>query len=119
MKNASVIVPKAMWWSYALNSVMALIMLITILFCIGPLESILEADLPYLNLFSNTGSNSAALFLAIILLILIYMGNITALATTSREVWAFARDKGFPFSEWISHVSTFQSQSSFYRPSRH
>lgn len=94
-----------MWWSYVLNSGMAIIMVITMLFCIGPLESILEADLPYLNLFANTGSGSAALFLAIVLLILIYSGNITALATTSREVWAFARDKGFPFSSWISHVS--------------
>lgn len=94
-----------MWWSYALNCSMAFVMVITILYCIGPLESILDADLPYLNLFSNTGSSSAALFLAIILLILIYAGNITALATTSREVWAFARDRGFPFSAWIAHVS--------------
>lgn len=93
-----------MWWSYALNSFMAFVMLITVLFCIGPLDSILDADLPYLNLFSNTGSNSAALFLAIVLILLVYAGNVTALATTSREVWAFARDRGFPFSTWISHV---------------
>lgn len=83
---------------------MAFVMLITVLFCIGPLDSILDADLPYLNLFSNTGSNSAALFLAIVLILLVYAGNVTALATTSREVWAFARDRGFPFSTWISHV---------------
>lgn len=105
VRDASVVVPKAMWWSYVLNSAMAFVMVITMLYCIGPLESILDADLPYLNLFSNTGSNSAALFLAIVLLVLIYAGNITALATTSREVWAFARDRGFPFSTWISHVS--------------
>lgn len=94
-----------MWWSYVLNSVMAILLVITMLFCIGPLESILDADLPYLNLFSNTGSSSAALFLAVVLILLIAAGNITALATTSREVWAFSRDKGFPFSAWISHVS--------------
>lgn len=105
VRDASIIVPQAMWWSYALNSFMAFVMVITLLFCIGPLESLLEADLPYLNLFSNTGSSSAALFLAIVLILLVYAGNVTALATTSREVWAFARDKGFPFSTWISHVS--------------
>ncbi|KAJ4387399.1 polyamine transporter tpo5 [Gnomoniopsis smithogilvyi] len=104
VRDASIIVPQAMWWSYALNSVMAFVMLITVLFCIGPLDSILEADLPYLNLFSNTGSGSAALFLAIVLILLVYAGNITALATTSREVWAFARDKGFPCSNWIAHM---------------
>lgn len=105
VRDASLVVPKAMWWSYVLNSAMAFVMVITMLYCIGPLEGILDADLPYLNLFSNTGSNSAALFLAILLLILIYAGNITALATTSRELWAFARDRGFPFSAWIAHVS--------------
>lgn len=95
-----------MWWSYVLNSAMAFVMVITMLFCIGPLESILDVDLPYLNLFLNTGSTSAALFLVIILILLVYAGNVTALAATSREVWAFSRDRGFPFSSWISHVST-------------
>lgn len=105
VRDASLIVPQAMWWSYVLNSFMAFVMVITMVYCIGPLASIVDSDLPYLNLFSNTGSSAAALFLAIVLLILVYAGNITALATTSREVWAFARDKGFPFSAWISHVS--------------
>lgn len=94
-----------MFWSYVSNSVMAFVMVITMLYCIGPLHSILDVDLPYLNLFSNTGSTSAAMFLTVILILLVYAGNITALATTSREVWAFSRDRGFPFSTWISHVS--------------
>lgn len=93
-----------MWWSYVANSAMAVVTVITILFCIGPLAS-LDPDVPYLTLFSKTGSDSAALFLTIIIFILIFSGNITALATTSREVWAFARDRGFPFSTWISRVS--------------
>lgn len=83
---------------------MAFVLIITMLFCIGPLDALLDVDLPYLNLFANTGSTAASLFLAIVLLLLLVLGNITALATTSREVWAFARDKGFPFSGWISHV---------------
>ncbi|KAF3763246.1 amino acid transporter [Cryphonectria parasitica EP155] len=105
VRDASLTVPLAMWWSYVLNSVMAILLVITMLFCIGPLDSILDSDLPYLNLFANTGSSSAALFLAVVLILLIAAGNITALATTSREIWAFSRDKGFPFSSWISHMN--------------
>jgi choline transport protein len=75
------------------------------LFLIGDLEAALEADAPYLNLFVNTGSTGVALMLTIILFFLIFSGNITALATTSRELWAFSRDKGFPFSRWISHMN--------------
>ena len=94
-----------MWWSYVLNSAMAFVMLITMLYTIGPLDAILNSDLPYLNLFSNTGSTGVSLLLPIILFVLNFSGNITALATTSRELWAFSRDKGFPSSAWIAHVS--------------
>ncbi|KAF2088825.1 amino acid transporter [Saccharata proteae CBS 121410] len=104
VENASVVVPRAMWWSYVLNVLLGIIMLITMLFGIGSLEATLEADAPYLNLFVNTGSTDVALFLTIMLLVLIYSGNITTLATVSRELWAFSRDKGFPCSKWISHM---------------
>ncbi|KAK6585578.1 hypothetical protein PZA11_002305 [Diplocarpon coronariae] len=104
VENASLAVPRAMWWSYVLNVTMGISILIVMLFCIGPLESVLDAQSPYLALFKNTGSNAMAFSLLIILFILISLGNITALATTSREMWAFSRDKGFPFSRWISRM---------------
>jgi choline transport protein len=91
--------------SYVLNVGLGIAMLITMLFCIGSLDSVLSSPAPYLQLFNNTGKTSISLLLNIILFLLIFSGNITALATCSREVWAFARDKGFPFSKWISHVS--------------
>ena len=74
------------------------------LFGIGSLEDTLTATTPYLNLFVNTGSTGVALMLTIVLLLLIFLGNITTLATVSRELWAFSRDRGFPFSNWISRV---------------
>lgn len=104
VEDASINVPRAMWWSYVLNAALGVIMLIVMLFCIGPLEDVLKAQSPYLVLFLNTGSDSMAFVLLVVLFILIALGNITALATTSREIWAFSRDKGFPFSRWISRV---------------
>ena len=32
------------------------------------------------------------------------VGTITCIASASRQVWAFARDRGFPVSEFIEHV---------------
>ncbi|KAJ9610790.1 polyamine transporter tpo5 [Cladophialophora chaetospira] len=90
--------------SFLLNVSLGIVTLITMLFCIGPLEDAIEADTPYLSLFLNTGSNAVAFVLCILLLILIFSGNITALATTSREVFAFSRDRGFPFSRWLSKM---------------
>ncbi|KAI3604227.1 amino acid transporter [Moniliophthora roreri] len=105
VEDASLIVPRAMWWSYVFNVLLGIITLITMLFCTGSLEATLEADAPYLNLFINTGSRGVALFLTIVLLVLVFAGNITTLATVSRELWAFSRDRGFPFSRWISRMN--------------
>ena len=53
----------------------------------------INSDVPYLILFNNTGSPALSIVLNVILFLLIYSGNVTALATGSREMWAFARDK--------------------------
>jgi amino acid transporter len=105
VEDASLVVPQCMWWSYLLNIFMAIIVLVTMLFCIGDLGTMITSPAPYLDLFNNTGSVGVALLLLIILFLLIFLAAITALATTSRETWAFSRDKGFPFSSWISRVS--------------
>jgi choline transport protein len=105
-ENASLNVPRAMWWSYLGNAVMGTIMLITMLFCIGDLDNAIDSDAPFLVLFTNTGSTPVALLLSVVLFLLIFAGNITTLAATSRELWAFSRDRGFPFSRWISKVSS-------------
>lgn len=64
----------------------------------------LESDIPYLILFNNTGSPGLSIFLNVVLFLLIYAGNITALATCAREVFAFARDKGLPFSKMVGRM---------------
>lgn len=86
-----------MWWSYVANVLMGTVMLITMLFCIGDLDTAIESDAPFLVLFTNTGSTAVALLLSVILFLLVFAGNITSLATTAREVWAFSRDRGFLF----------------------
>ena len=55
----------------------------------------------YLN---STTSHRISRIYSFILFILIFSGNITALASTSREVFAFSRDRGFPFSRWLSQI---------------
>ncbi|EMF12511.1 amino acid transporter [Sphaerulina musiva SO2202] len=104
VENASLTVPRVMIWSYFGNVLLGIGMLVTMLFCIGPLEDTLNADIPYLLLFNNTGSPALSIALNVILFLLIYMGNITALATCAREIFAFARDKGLPFSSFQSKM---------------
>ncbi|RMZ87432.1 hypothetical protein DV736_g5340, partial [Chaetothyriales sp. CBS 134916] len=104
VSDASLVVPRVMWWSYIINVVLGIVGLITMLFCIGTLDQALNTEVPYLQLFLNSGSQALTYVLIIILFVLIFSGNITALATTSREVFAFARDSGFPFSSWLNKM---------------
>lgn len=102
--DASLTVPRVMWWSYVLNTLLGIVALITMLFCIGSLEDAVNAEAPYLQLFLNTGSQAVAYVLLVLVFILIYSGNVTCLATAARELFAFSRDKGFPFSNWLSKM---------------
>ncbi|KAK6207177.1 hypothetical protein LQW54_007378 [Pestalotiopsis sp. IQ-011] len=104
VQDASLIVPKAMWYSYIGNVILGIAMLIVMLFCIGPLDGVVDSDVPYLILFNNTGSPALSIVLNVILFLLIYSGNVTALATCAREVFAFARDKGLPWSRFVSKM---------------
>ena len=79
--------------------------MITMLFTVGSLEDAINASSPFQNSFTNTGSTGVNVTLTLILALLIAAANITSLATTSREVWAFARDGGTPGHRWISKVS--------------
>ncbi|KAK3074931.1 hypothetical protein LTR53_002242 [Teratosphaeriaceae sp. CCFEE 6253] len=105
VEDASLTVPRCMFWSFIYNVLLGIIMLITMLFCIGPLDVVVESDVPYLILFNNTGSPALSIVVNVILFLLIYSGNITALATCAREMWAFARDKGLPGSGWIGNMN--------------
>ncbi|KAL9107470.1 MAG: hypothetical protein Q9227_007667 [Pyrenula ochraceoflavens] len=106
IQDASLSGPKVVWYSYLLNLAMGIITLITMLFCWGPVEQAINADVPYLVLFQQTNSIGVSLLDLILIFILIYVGNITSLAATSRETFAFARDRGLPFSSFISKLST-------------
>ncbi|RBR18918.1 uncharacterized protein FIESC28_05840 [Fusarium coffeatum] len=67
VKNASIIVPRAIWWSYVGNVCFGFVMLITMLFCIGPLDPVIASDWPFITLFDRTGSQSLNLFFNVIL----------------------------------------------------
>ncbi|SMR64282.1 unnamed protein product [Zymoseptoria tritici ST99CH_3D1] len=104
VRDASLVVPQVMVWAFVGNIMLGLGMLVTMLFCIGPLEGALDTDAPYLLLFNKTGSPALSTVLNVLLFLMIYVGNITVLAACSREVFAFARDKGLPFSSFQSKM---------------
>ncbi|OQO04046.1 hypothetical protein B0A48_10689 [Cryoendolithus antarcticus] len=109
-KNASMIVPRTMLWSYILNGGMGFAMLIMYCFCLTDVTSALDPSInrsgfPYIYVFqTGTGSTGGAVGLTSIILILGIAGATSFFASTSRQTFAFARDNGLPGSKWIGTV---------------
>ncbi|KAL4805351.1 amino acid/polyamine transporter I [Aspergillus unguis] len=106
VSNAGRNVPLAIAWGYFTNGIMAIILLIAYLFSIPSVEDALsdETGFPFLYVFRNAVSTEGVNGLTAIILVPVIFSNIFFNASTSRQTFAFARDKGLPFAKWISRV---------------
>ena len=93
-------VPQAMMWAVALNAVMALAFVITLLFCIGDVNAALSTrtGFPIIQIFyQTTKSKAGATALVCLILVSNTISTFGFFTSVSRLIWAFARDKGLPF----------------------
>ncbi|KAK3632377.1 hypothetical protein LTR56_016391 [Elasticomyces elasticus] len=127
--NASFTLPRILLWATVVNGAMAFVMLVTFCYCIGDLESGNPLDTywlpireqssrpmmrtrwltpqsnPQIQVFYNsTQSLPAANAMTSLIIILSACSNITVMAGSSRQLFAFARDSGVPFASWVAYV---------------
>jgi choline transport protein len=96
-----------MMWTVVLNGSLGFVMLVTFCFCLGNVETILSNPdvMPFVQTFLiATKSNAGTSVMTVILIILTTCGCITNVATASRQMFAFARDQGLPFSKFLAYV---------------
>jgi L-asparagine transporter-like permease len=83
--------------SVALNAVMLLIVGITFIFCLGDLDSVLNTPTgqPMIQVFYNaTQSVAGTSIMVVVIIIILLSACVGQVATSSRQIWSFARDKG-------------------------
>ena len=84
-------------------------MIVTIVFCITDIDGMIlssTSPYPFINIFYvGTGSKGGATVMSLIVLALNLCACLSSLAAGSRQVFAFARDEGMPFSGWFRQVS--------------
>jgi choline transport protein len=110
IKDASIVLPKAIMWAALLNGSLGFVMVITFCFTLGDIFAILDTPTgyPFIQVFYNaTGSNVGTSIMTAILIVNITSACISTVATVSRQTWSFARDQGLPFSSFVAHVSSF------------
>ena len=107
IKDAAIIIPKSMVWSFVLNTPFPFGLLITYLFCIGNLEDAIASPtgFPFVYVYQNALGTVGSTTAVVVVILTLLMITISSLASTSRQTFAFARDGGLPFSASLSHVS--------------
>ncbi|PSK37445.1 Choline transport protein [Elsinoe australis] len=107
LKDASRVLPRAMIATQAVNFAAAFVMLISFLFALTNVEDALNSPtgVPYIAVLLNTtGSKSATTGLVFILILMLFCCAVNLVTTSSRQCFAFARDNGLPFSQYLAHV---------------
>ncbi|KAJ9618854.1 hypothetical protein H2203_008670 [Taxawa tesnikishii (nom. ined.)] len=107
LRDASRSLPQAMVWTAIVNGALGFVMIVTFCMVVGDVESILSSPTgyPFIQVFYNaTGSYAGTSAMVSIMIIMLLFGCVTNFATSSRQMWAFARDQGLPFSSFIARV---------------
>ncbi|KAI4252654.1 MAG: hypothetical protein LQ352_004156 [Teloschistes flavicans] len=107
MRNASREAPKAMVMSVYIGAITGFVFLISISFCIGDIAKTAESTTgsPLIEIFFNsTNSVVGTCFLTSLLVVIVLICANALLAEGSRSVYAFARDRGLPFSDLFAKV---------------
>ncbi|KAK0836668.1 hypothetical protein LTR03_013458 [Friedmanniomyces endolithicus] len=123
LKDASYILPRAMFVAAIINckcltesaDVLGFIMTVSFMFAIGDVNADLmdPSGQPWVAVvYRITGSRAATIVLILIMLTLpaekmfmFFFCAVNQVTTSSRQVFAFARDKGFPFHKFLSKVN--------------
>jgi choline transport protein len=109
IKDASIVLPRAIVTSAAINGTLGFIMTITFCFTLGDPTTILASPTgyPFIQVFFDaTNSYAGASIMTAVIIVNITSACISTVATVSRQTWSFARDNGLPFSSFIAHVSS-------------
>lgn len=108
IRDASRVLPMGMLWTLIINGSTGLVMIITFAFCVGDIDEVMQTKtgFEFIQVFLNsTGSVRAATGMTCIIMVMQFCAAVSNVATTSRQVYAFARDKGLPFSDFFAQIN--------------
>ncbi|RYO81007.1 hypothetical protein DL762_007356 [Monosporascus cannonballus] len=107
VRDASKTVPRSMIWTTLINGAMGFVMLITFCSVLGNLEDALASPTQqaFLYVFYNsTQSVAGASVMGSLVITMTIFANLSITAASSRQLFAFARDQGVPFSKTFAYV---------------
>lgn len=108
--DAAWVLPRAMVATATINYIIGFVMTITIMSSLGDDVSMILSTTygqPWIQvLFNATRSTAGTSILAAVVCALLLLCLVNSTMTTSRQLFAFSRDQGLPFSDWLGYVSS-------------
>jgi choline transport protein len=105
VKNATTDVARSMIISLLINGCLALGMLFAILFSTPAIMDPPQGGFSFIYIFKDAvGSKAGASIMTGTIIMLEFCSALGCLAAASRMTWSFARDRGLPFSQYLSMV---------------
>ncbi|KAL8949614.1 MAG: hypothetical protein Q9222_004289 [Ikaeria aurantiellina] len=112
IRGANLVIPWCMLSTTLLNGILGFAMLVVVLFVTTTIDAALESTtgalgFPFMQIFQDaTGSLAGASVLICIIIVMDICAAVAFLATSSRIVFAFGRDKGLPFWRTMAKVQS-------------
>ncbi|KAF1985419.1 amino acid transporter [Aulographum hederae CBS 113979] len=108
--NAPTTIPRAMIGGVAINGICGFAYILTILYAITDADAVLTGTTgqPILEVFmqaTNSVKASSAMLCAVEVIFGFALFGV--IASQSRLMWAFGRDRGLPFPAFVSHITAF------------
>ena len=111
LRDAAWVLPRAMVATAIVNYALGFIMTVTIMSTLGDdVPALLTTPLgqPWIQALLNaTESKVGTSIMTAVLCLLLLFCSVNQVTTSSRQLFAFARDKGLPFSEFLARVRYF------------
>ncbi|KAA6408426.1 MAG: amino acid transporter [Lasallia pustulata] len=108
LKDASRQLPNAMLGTAGVNFLLGFMMLIAFIAVVGNVDQLLQTATgqPWIQVLWNaTQSRNATMTMTFFVIFFFLFCAVNQNTTSSRQLYAFSRDGGLPFSRWISYVS--------------
>lgn len=105
VQGSSRVTPQTMTWAYMANVLLAFTMMLVFLFGMTDVATATTEAFPFVWVLRNSLSTVGATAITALMFILIVMTTTNCFASTARQVFAFARDGGLPFSSWMKKVN--------------
>ena len=106
VRNASASIPRAMLAIYVCNFLLMFPAFLTVCYHVPVIDDALNdsSTYPAVYILKQSMSSGWVTVMLVVICLLNIASNIVYLTAVSRDLFAFARDKGLPFSGWLSTV---------------